>query len=115
MTNQIQVSIPGILKDLDNGMTRKQIKEKYDYTGKQMSVIFKHPKLMNKKAARVPVDIVFVDFEEEKQVATQQEELVKESTIKEIKKEMGVVIENKIDFLEDPTSEEDKEDEEEIL
>lgn len=58
---QLQVNVDSILKDIENGLSRPEIKKKYGYTGKQMSVIFKHPRLKNRRAASKPLEIVFIE------------------------------------------------------
>jgi hypothetical protein len=47
-----QITTSQILTDLQNGMTRKQIKEKYGLSLREQRVLFSHPKLKNKKTIK---------------------------------------------------------------
>ena len=48
-----QISTTQILEDLENGIDRKGIQEKYNLETWMVAEIFKHPKLKGKKAKKV--------------------------------------------------------------
>lgn len=58
------VSIKEILSDLENGLSRIEIKQKYNLVGREMQVLFNHPKLKNKKARKKVCLIINDDVEE---------------------------------------------------
>ena len=47
------VKIQDIIQDLENGLMRDDIRKKYNFTIKETSILFKHPKLANKRAKKV--------------------------------------------------------------
>ena len=47
-----QISIKGILADLDNSLSRKEIGEKYELSTAEVKAMFEHPKLKGKKAKK---------------------------------------------------------------
>jgi len=47
------LTISGILNDLDNGLDREKIGEKYGLEKWEITELFKHPKLKNRKAKKV--------------------------------------------------------------
>ena len=59
--NQVQVSVSQILLDLNNGLDRKAIKEKYNLNGSQLKTLFSHPKLKGKKVKKAEVQLVIID------------------------------------------------------
>jgi hypothetical protein len=61
MSNSIDISISAVLLDLKNGLTRQDIKEKYNLNGVQLKHVFSHPKLKFKKTVRATVQINIVD------------------------------------------------------
>jgi hypothetical protein len=61
----ITITVSGILEDLANGMTRKEIKEKYSLNGAQLKTIFSNPKLKGKKLKKAEVIINLVDDTED--------------------------------------------------
>lgn len=48
--NQIVISVSNILTDLENGLDRASIQEKYELNTGQMKKLFQHPKLKGKRA-----------------------------------------------------------------
>ena len=46
---QVQLTTSMILEDLENGLTRPMIQTKYGLSGKDLTELFKHPKLKGKK------------------------------------------------------------------
>lgn len=59
--NQVQVSISDILTDLNNGLKRADIKNKYNLNNAQLKTLFSHPKLKNKKTKKAEVELVIID------------------------------------------------------
>ena len=47
------IKVSEILLDVENGLERKDIKTKYGLTGKEMSLLFKHPSLKSKRAKKI--------------------------------------------------------------
>ena len=47
------ISISAVLVDLENGVTRKGIEDKYGINTKEVKYLFEHPKLKGKKAKSV--------------------------------------------------------------
>ena len=60
---QVQLTVSGILTDLENGLTRANIQSKYNLTGKDLGILFKHPKLKGKKTKVAPKFILIDDTE----------------------------------------------------
>lgn len=63
------IKMSEILEDLEQGLTRAKIKEKYSLTTREMGVLFSHPNLKSRKPKK-KLELSFV-FEED--VVTQQE------------------------------------------
>ena len=61
---QVELTVSGILADLDNGLTRANIQSKYNLTGKDLATLFKHPKLKGKKTKVAPKFILIDDTAE---------------------------------------------------
>lgn len=57
------VTLSEIKTDIENGLTRPEIKNKYGLTGQDMKNIFSHPKLKGVKAKKT--SIIFIDDEAE--------------------------------------------------
>lgn len=57
---KVQLTVSGILADLDEGLTRDQIKDKYGLSHRDMTELFKHESLKNKKP-RKPFGFTLVD------------------------------------------------------
>jgi hypothetical protein len=58
----VVLSISGILNDLENGLDREKIGEKYGLEKWEVNELFKHPKLKNRKAKKVKkVSFTLVD------------------------------------------------------
>jgi hypothetical protein len=51
---KVQLTVSGILNDLNEGLTRDGIRSKYNLTAKDVSDLFKHPKLKGKKTKPAP-------------------------------------------------------------
>ena len=65
------LSVSGLLKDLQNGLTRDDIAEKYDITKAEVREHFKHPKLKNRKTIKAPImKFTLVDDTAEEETAT---------------------------------------------
>jgi hypothetical protein len=47
-----QITVSGILIDLDNGLSRKEIAEKYDISAMEVAWMFKQPGLIGKRAKK---------------------------------------------------------------
>ena len=50
--SKTDITISGILEDLENGLSREQIGEKYSIQGWEVTALFKHPKLQGKRAKK---------------------------------------------------------------
>lgn len=57
----MQIKVSEILNDLTNGLTRADIKAKYNLSTAQMKSIFSHPKLKGRKTKQVTQPIELVD------------------------------------------------------
>lgn len=51
---QVQLTVSGILTDLDNGLTRDNIQNKYKLSAKDLKGLFSHPSLKGKKTKVAP-------------------------------------------------------------
>jgi hypothetical protein len=73
------IKMSEILTDLDNGLTRLEIKAKYELTGREMASLFSHPSLKSRKPKK-KLELSFI-FEEDVDVAVEEkvEEKVEEA------------------------------------
>ena len=69
-----QIRISQIVEDIENGLTRNEIKEKYSLTGVDMKKLFAHPTLKGKKARKLTIEIID-DTIEETPIASNEPEL----------------------------------------
>ena len=77
MTTPTTITTSMILADLENGIDRPGIKEKYNLEGWEMTEMFKHPVLKGKKASRKrKMSFNFVDDTPTEAVTTTQTDLV---------------------------------------
>ena len=53
MSEKKQISVSAVIEDLNNGLSRLQIGEKYGLTARETKEMFKHPSLKGKKAKKV--------------------------------------------------------------
>jgi len=53
MSEKKQISVSAVIDDLNNGLSRLQIGEKYGLTAREVKEMFKHPSLKGKKAKKV--------------------------------------------------------------
>lgn len=60
-----QLSVSQVLNDLNNGLTRDQIKEKYELNFSEMKMLFNHPKLKGKRAKTAGASLMIIDDSEE--------------------------------------------------
>ena len=58
---QIQVTVSGILEDLQNGLTRNEIKEKYSLSANQLKQVFQHEKLKGRKTKKQEAQVLVID------------------------------------------------------
>lgn len=56
---QKTITLSGIIADLDGGLGRPQIKEKYELTGAEIKQLFQHPMLKNRRPKRALTKISF--------------------------------------------------------
>lgn len=56
---QKTITLSGILEDLDSGLSRPQIKEKYELNGMEIKQLFQHPMLKNRRPKRALTRISF--------------------------------------------------------
>lgn len=59
----IRLTIAQILEDLDNGLTRAGIGQKYDLSGADVSRLFQHAELKGKKTKALPNFIIVSEAE----------------------------------------------------
>ncbi len=52
MSELKRITISGILNDLENGLSRPEIAEKYEISPAEVKAMFEHPKLKGKKAKK---------------------------------------------------------------
>lgn len=72
---KVQITISSVLEDLNNGVTRVQIQQKYDLTARELKHLFQHPKLKNKKTKpKFEPSFEIVDDVEETSVEATTEE-----------------------------------------
>lgn len=67
---QKTLTLSGIIADLDSGLGRPQIKEKYELTGMEIKQLFQHPMLKNRRPKRALTKISFTLVDD---VSTTQE------------------------------------------
>ncbi len=60
----VRITISGVLEDLNNGLTREDIQEKYGLNGVELKEVFQHPKLKGKKTKK-PRGFILIDDTEE--------------------------------------------------
>ena len=53
------IKVSQIIIDLDSGLGRTQIKEKYSFSGAELKVLFQHPALKNRRPKRALTKITF--------------------------------------------------------
>ena len=70
------ISIKAVLTDLENGLNRAKIGEKYAINFKEVKYLFEHPKLKGKKAKSVFVPSFTIEDDVQAEVV---EEVVEES------------------------------------
>ncbi len=73
----IKLTVSSILDDLNNGLTRDDIRTKYKMSPKDIKELFKHPKLKNKKTKTVYVP--GFELEDDTENVTTDAEQVKEN------------------------------------
>lgn len=73
------IKMSEILADLDNGLTRSEIKTKYELTGREMASLFSHPSLKSRKPKK-KLELSFI-FEEDVVAETSKEESSKEEVL----------------------------------
>lgn len=66
---KIQLTVQGVLEDLQNGLTREDIGEKYGLNKAEVKRVFQHPKLKNKKTIK-PREERFILIDEEEESST---------------------------------------------
>jgi hypothetical protein len=59
--NQITVTVSGVLTDLNNGMSRKEIKTKYQLNNDQMKQLFSNENLKGRKAKKSVGELIIID------------------------------------------------------
>lgn len=75
----VQLTVSGILADLQNGLSRKDIGQKYGLKGTEVAALFKSPKLKNKKTIKPKTySFVLVDDTVEAETATPEASVVGE-------------------------------------
>jgi hypothetical protein len=62
---QVQLTTSGVVKDLDSGLTRDDIKAKYNLTTADMKSLFSHEKLKGRKTKPAPGFILTDDMPDE--------------------------------------------------
>ena len=67
MSEQKSISIKAVLQDLENGLNRVKIGEKYGINPKEVKYLFEHPKLKGKKAKTVFVPSFIIEDDSEEQ------------------------------------------------
>ena len=104
MSDKTVITIPGVLRDLENGLTRTPkdknynpevgcLKDKYSLSGVELKEIFKHPKLKGKKTI-VLKERSYVLVEEEETISEEKDVTINiEENNKEIKVPETVVTE----------------------
>lgn len=58
MAEIVRLTISQILKDLNNGLTRKDIAKKYNLPYNQVKVMFEHPKLKGKRTRAIRFKLI---------------------------------------------------------
>ena len=53
MSERKQISVSEVIEDLNNGLNRLQIGEKYGLTAREVKIMFQHPSLKGKKVKKV--------------------------------------------------------------
>jgi hypothetical protein len=76
---KVQLTVSGILNDLNEGLTRDAIRTKYSLSAKDVSELFKHPKLKGKKTKPAP-GFNLVDDTPEEVVAVAETPIVEDTS-----------------------------------
>tara|TARA_R100000951_G_scaffold116698_1_gene129869 strand:- start:481 stop:849 length:369 start_codon:yes stop_codon:yes gene_type:complete len=71
---QKTLTLSGIISDLDNGLGRPQIKEKYELTAAEIKQLFQHPMLKNRRPKRALTKISFTLIDDVTSTETPQED-----------------------------------------
>ncbi|MCK4521791.1 MAG: hypothetical protein KAU20_04405 [Nanoarchaeota archaeon] len=64
-----QLTVSGILNDLNEGLSRPNIQAKYNLSGKDMKDLFSHPKLKGRKTKPAPSFVLTDDTPDEEVAA----------------------------------------------
>ena len=87
MSNKVKISIPDVKQDLANGLTRKEIGQKYGLNFTNTKALFQHPELKGLKTKK-PFDPAFeIVGEETAQVAEAVATTVEEAPVEEVAEE----------------------------
>lgn len=74
------ITVSGILAELENGVDRPAIKAKYNLTGREMTALFSHPLLKNKKVKK-PLELSFTLVDDVTVIATPVIEDILENSV----------------------------------
>lgn len=111
-----EIKISEVLEMIEAGKTRPEIKEHYNLTTKEMAALNNHPLIKGKKA-KTPLNITIIDdiSEEELKMGEGENEEVDSPEVPELSETQDLSEGTEIqDFLEEDTSEEVKEGENNI-
>ena len=72
MSEKVQLTVSGIQEDLNSGLTRAQIQEKYGLTNRDLKSVFTHPKLKGLKTKPAPQFELTDDTEDTVESATEE-------------------------------------------
>jgi hypothetical protein len=81
-----QLTVSGILNDLNEGLSRPNIQAKYNLSGKDMKDLFAHPKLKGRKTKPAPSFVLTDDTSDLEMVVA----VAPEETQEEISEEVNV-------------------------
>lgn len=100
-----EITISQIIEDLDNGLKRGEIAEKYGLNMSEVSKIFQHPKLRGLKA-RKPVSFLLID-DLEVEETEEVEEVENQTNLLEQIKEVEEANVDNVSKIDNPTTWED--------
>lgn len=90
---QIVLSPEGILEDLNQGLSRDEIQEKYGLTKTDLQRMFQHPDLKGKKTKKMP-GFVWASSESSTTTVEETEDVIAEEQSEEILDEAPQVTDN---------------------
>lgn len=80
MSEKKQIKVSEVIALIENGKTRSQIREELGLSLQELAVLFKHPKLKNRRAKSVPTIEIIDDLEETLEVVEDEDTPLEEES-----------------------------------